>query len=76
MCIFSKYILKKTKTFIHQEKYTDLDKLVLRLKKRGDVAVYYWFLDNTIKCSPKIWENVYIIFRTHANLFPIRIRPK
>jgi len=75
MCNFSKYILRKTKTFIKERQYDALDRLVLRLKKRGDVALFFWFLDNHVTCPPKIWEKVFTIFRSHVDLFPIQIRP-
>ena len=74
--MFSKYILRKTKSFIKNEKYHDLEKMVTRLKKRGDLASFFWRLDSTVKCPPQVWANVYNLFSIHANLFPVRITAK
>ena len=74
--MFSEYILKKTKKFIKQEKYQDLEKMVTKLKKKGDLATFFWRLDNIVKCPPQVWENVYNLFSVHTNLFPVRITTK
>ena len=74
--MFSKYILRKTKSFINQEKYQDLEKMVTRLKKRGDLSSFFWRLDRTVTCPPNVWEAVYNLFIRHTNLFPVRIIPK
>ena len=74
--MFSNYIVRKTKTFIVTEKYAELNKMVKRLKKRGDICLFFWYLDDRVSCKSHVWENVYEIFREHVNLWPVRISPK
>jgi len=74
--MFSQYILKKTKKIIKQEKYHELGKMVARLKKKGDLASFFWRLDGVVTVPPQVWENVYNLFKNHTNLFPIRITAK
>ena len=73
--MFSQYIRNKSKNLIVLRKFVQLNKLIIRLQKRRlNISLLFWFLDNEIICPPATWEKVFQLFNNKCILFPIVIR--